>query len=150
VLLQQNPTAWSSSAGMFLLAARAASAGVLGGAVCSMLLGHWYLTAPTMSIQPLFRLTQFYGIALLLRIAVSAVVLATAGPLTFSSTQWTWFSIRWLAGLIAPLVMVVMVFRILKIRNTQAATGVLFASVILTFFGEMSAALLLAELKRPL
>ena len=43
-----------------------------------------------------------------------------------------------------------MTIRILRYRNTQAATGVLFAGVILVFLGEMSAALLLAELRHPL
>ena len=43
-----------------------------------------------------------------------------------------------------------MTLRILRYRNTQAATGVLFAAVILSFIGEMSAALLAGELQRPL
>ena len=53
---------------------------------------------------------------------------------------------RWLAGLLGPLVIACMADRILRYRNTQAATGVLFAGVILTFIGEMSAALLYTEL----
>jgi hypothetical protein len=42
-----------------------------------------------------------------------------------------------------------MVWRILKYRNTQSATGVLFAGVILTFIGELSAALLDKDLSHP-
>ena len=58
--------------------------------------------------------------------------------------------LRWLAGILGPLVISIMAVRILRYRNTQAATGVLFAGVILTFIGEMSAALLYSELHVPL
>ena len=57
---------------------------------------------------------------------------------------------RWLAGILGPLAIAVMAIRILRYRNTQAATGVLFAGVILVFIGEMAAALLYAELRVPL
>jgi len=42
------------------------------------------------------------------------------------------------------------VLRILKYRNTQSATGVLFAAVILAFIGETTAALLFREFHWPL
>ena len=42
-----------------------------------------------------------------------------------------------------------MVLRILRYRNTQSATGVLFVGVILTFIGEATAALLYRELSIP-
>jgi hypothetical protein len=57
---------------------------------------------------------------------------------------------RWLAGILGPICVAIMVWRILKYRNTQAATGVLFVGVILTFIGEMSASLLYHDLKLPL
>ncbi len=126
------------------------SAAVLGGATTGMLLGHWYLTAPTMSIEPLKRLTWILFAALLVRLAVSACGWLDAGGLIQGSLLWTWMALRWLAGILAPLVLAVMTDRILRYRNTQAATGVLFAAVILVFLGEMSAALLYAELGRAL
>jgi len=43
-----------------------------------------------------------------------------------------------------------MVWRILRYRNTQAATGVLFVGVIVTFIGELSATLVSRELHVPL
>jgi hypothetical protein len=61
-----------------------------------------------------------------------------------------WLALRWAAGVAAPAVLFVMVRRILRYRNTQAATGVLFVAVILTFIGEMTALLLEHELRRPL
>lgn len=126
------------------------SAAVLGGATTGMLLGHWYLTAPTMSIDPLKRLTRLLFAALVLRMAMSAWGWWHAGDVLHGSLVWTWMALRWLAGILAPLVLAVMTDRILRYRNTQAATGVLFAAVILVFLGEMSAALLFAESGRAL
>lgn len=115
---------------------------VLGANMVGMLLGHWYLTAPTMSIQPLFRLNAFVGISGALRLIVSAISLVLYVSLLTSSTQWVWVSMRWIAGVVGPLAVFVMVHKILKYKNTQSATGVLFVGVILTFIGEMTATLL--------
>lgn len=125
------------------------TAATLGGTVTAMLLGHWYLTAPTMSITPLSRLTQILGISLVIRCAVSILAWNMGSPALNGSLLWTWFALRWLAGILAPLVLCGMTLRILRYRNTQAATGVLFAAVILVFIGEMSATLLSQELSRP-
>lgn len=139
-----------TSSGLFLLVSQISTAAVLGGAVTGMLLGHWYLTAPTMSIDPLKRLSWLFGIAVVLRLLVSVAGWMLAGQGLTGGTVWTWFALRWLAGIIGPLVIAVMAVQILRYRNTQAATGVLFAGVILTFIGEMSAALLYHELHVPL
>jgi hypothetical protein len=66
------------------------------------------------------------------------------------STHWMWLSLRWSAGVIGPLVVAWMVWRILQYRNTQSATGVLFVGVILTFIGEMTGSLLFGALSMPL
>ena len=125
------------------------SAVLLGGAMTSMLLGHWYLTAPTMSLDPLKRLTWYFGGSGLLRLLVSGVGLALAWGLIGDDTHRLWLALRWTAGIIGPLVVFVMVWRILKYKNTQAATGVLFVGVILTFIGEMTGSLLYLELSAP-
>ena len=140
----------ASESGAFLLLSMISTAAVIGGAVTGMLLGHWYLTAPTMSIDPLKRLSLLFGIAVVIRLFVSAAGWLVAGQSLNGGTVWTWFALRWLAGILGPLVIAVMALQILRYRNTQAATGVLFAGVILTFIGEMSAALLYYELHVPL
>jgi len=136
--------------GAFSFLSNLATAAVLGGAVTGMLLGHWYLTAPTMSIEPLKQLSLYFGAAVVLRLLVSAAGWFLAGAVLHNGTHWTWFAMRWLAGILGPLAIAVMAVRILRYRNTQAATGVLFAGVILVFIGEMAAALLYAELRVPL
>jgi len=127
-----------------------ATAGSLGGAMTAMLLGHSYLTTPTMSLDPLKRLNLYFGIAVIVRAIISAIALAFVWNSLNGSTYWMWLSLRWLAGILGPLVVFVMVQQILRYRNTQAATGVLFVGVILTFIGELTAGLLFQELQVPL
>lgn len=138
-----------ATTGALALASLLATAAVLGGTVSGMLLGHWYLTAPTMSIAPLSSLTRALLIAVIARLMVSALCWWTGGDAIHGSLLWSWFALRWIAGILAPLILCGMTLRILRYRNTQAATGVLFAAVILSFIGEMSATLLSSELHRP-
>lgn len=129
--------------------AEISTASIIGAAVTSMLLGHWYLTAPTMSVAPLNTLTWWFFIAAILRLVVSAVVLFLGFDLLKDQIHWVWLVLRWVAGIAGPLVLCAMVWRIMKYKNTQSATGVLFAGVILTFIGELSATLLDKELSLP-
>ena len=117
------------------------SAAVLGGVVTGMLLGHWYLTTPAMSIHPLWWFNKAILGAVGFRMAASLWAVAGFGA-TEDSTHQIWLGIRWVGGIVAPAVMTILVWRILKHRNTQSATGVLFAGLILVFMGEMTAALL--------
>ncbi len=117
------------------------SAAVLGGVLTGMLLGHWYLTTPTMSIDPLWWFNRTILIAAGLRLGASCWALAGSG-LVESTTEQIWLSLRWLGGVLAPAFSCLLVWRILKHRNTQSATGVLFAGLILVFMGEMTASLL--------
>lgn len=127
-----------------------ATSATLGGAMVGMLLGHWYLTTPTMTTLPLNRLNFCFGVVLVLRLLLSAICLAFAWHQIEGGTQFVWLALRWFAGILAPLLLTVMVWRILKYRNTQSATGVLFVCVILTLIGELSATLLFQELSIPL
>lgn len=137
-----------------------ATAGVSGSAVGGMLLGHWYLTAPTMSTSPLNRVNVWLGAWSGLRLLLAIVAMAmfhgavfgegAAGSSGVSSTHLVWLSLQWLCGMLGPLACCVMVQRIMKYRNTQSATGVLFVAVIFAFLGEMAGALLRNELQLPL
>ncbi len=126
------------------------SALTLGGAMCGMLLGHSYLTSPTMAISPLLKLNQFLGLAGIVRGLISgSVLLAAWSDLNGESTS-IWLALRWLAGIGGPILVWQMVRRILAFKNTQAATGVLFVGVILTLLGELTGTLLLAVTGYPL
>ncbi|MCA9077806.1 MAG: hypothetical protein KDA93_22455 [Planctomycetaceae bacterium] len=123
---------------------------LIGTAVTGMLLGHWYLTATSMPLEPLIRLNQFFLSASLLRAVIAGVGLATCPEPVTETTHLVWLMLRWLSGIVGPFLMSILIWRILKYRNTQSATGVFFAGVILVFLGEMAATLLSNEVAFPL
>jgi hypothetical protein len=127
---------------------------LLGLVTTSMLLGHWYLNTPTMKLEPLKRLIALLVVTLGLR----ATVCLTGGVLEAMRETWTNFSpqtwglflaLRWLSGLIGVLVLAVLTWQTLKIPNTQSATGILYAAVILAFIGELTSELLSAGARYP-
>ena len=138
-----------------------AVAAVSGATVGGMLLGHWYLTTPTMSTTPLNRVNWFLACVAGDRLIFATVALwmfwpfsadgtTTIGAANWTSTHTVWLMLEWLGGILGPLAVAFMVVRILKYKNTQSATGVLFVGVILAFIGEMTGALLRHELQLPL
>ena len=126
-----------------------ASAAVLGATLTGMLLGHWYLTTPTMSIGPLSWFTRALAVAAIGRLIMTSISLSRFGFASQDLVHLLWLIVRIVGGIIVPLATAVVVARILKYRNTQSATGVLFAALILVFMGEMTAALLERDLRIP-
>lgn len=118
------------------------SAVVLGAMLTGMLLGHWYLTTPTMSIRPLWWFTRALLAAGAIRLIVSGLLVTTCGLPPLGMPSGLWFGLRLFCGIGVPIVVGMVVLKILEYRNTQSATGVLFAGLILIFMGEMMAALL--------
>ncbi|MDC0273196.1 MAG: hypothetical protein P8M30_15670 [Planctomycetaceae bacterium] len=150
VALVASEESLKTSTGWLIVVSEFATALVLGAAMTGMLLGHWYLTATTMSIKPLSTLTLWFGVAAGIRLLVSATSWLVFAPEMPSSTETVWLALRWIAGILGPLAVFVMTWKILEYRNTQSATGVLFVGVILTFLGELSALLLYRSLGIPL
>ncbi len=136
-----TPLLWS-----FQTLSNLSSGVILGGAMTGMLLGHWYLTAPTMSLDPLLRMTKLFGVAAGLRLLFSTIGLCWGWQEISGATTVMLLLMRWCFGIIAPLAVFVMTWRILKYRNTQSATGVLFVGVIVTFLGELSGILLFLQM----
>lgn len=123
---------------------------LLGGLTGAMLLGHWYLTATGMPLRPLEGATRLAQAAVVVRLAVAILgtLLAPEGVReSLLGGHFVWTLLRWLAGLAGPLILTLMTPGTLKYRNTQSATGVLFAAVILAFIGEAAAILLRTELR---
>ena len=133
-----------SPLGRTLLSVDFVSSGLLLGAVTTaMLLGHWYLNTPTMELAPLRRLLGFLVLAIVLRAimgAIGASMMIATKSLSYSDI--TFISLRWISGIFAPALMTKMTWETLKIPNTQSATGILYAGVILVFVGELVSQLL--------
>jgi hypothetical protein len=116
---------------------------VTGLTVHAMLLGHWYLNAPGMRIDALER-------AIDVALAVWGVtVVAAVGPLLApggigpgDATTWALVSLRWLTGIVALPILLVMSRRTLAIPNTQSATGILYVACLAAILGELTAQLL--------
>jgi hypothetical protein len=120
---------------------------VLGITIAAMFLGHWYLNSPTMALEPLQRLVILIGAAICLRAAVEAAGVALAlNQAPWPSTEgWSFLALRWLSGLVGAFALTVMAWKTLKIPNTQAATGILYVAVIVTFLGELTSLLMAAQ-----
>ncbi len=135
---------------VFAVGSELAASWLIGGAFTAMLLGHWYLTAPMMKLRPLQVLNRGLGAAAVARGVIAALAVLQLASFAPSQTQVIWIAMRWLCGILAPLAAVVLVHNILRYRNTQSATGVLFAAVILVFIGETTAAVLSRDLQWPM
>jgi hypothetical protein len=119
---------------------------VVGLTVHAMLLGHWYLNAPGMSVAALVRMIDWalaaWGVQLVLSLA--AVAVDPGAVRTADGTATALLSLRWLAGLIGLPILLVMSRKTLDIPNTQSATGILYVACLAAILGELTAQLLRA------
>lgn len=143
LVLEVQPTA--NQAWPLQLANVGAGACLLGASLGAMLLGHYYLTAPWMSLAPLQRLILAIAGASLARLALTAVgtvqwlSIETAGQTLSASEAAMYLGVRWVVGIAAPIVLAGMAWQTLKFKNTQAATGILYVVVICVLIGEVMA-----------
>jgi len=123
------------------------SALVMGFVTLAMMLGHWYLVTPKLSITPLKR---FAGGYILLSV-LKALELAAAYSF-YVGTSWEMprtemgyalahrevifalFRVTW--GVIAPLGFSYWIWETVKMKATQSATGILYAAMVCTLIGE--------------
>jgi heme/copper-type cytochrome/quinol oxidase subunit 2 len=96
--------------------------------------------------------------ALFASLAARAVLAAGALVFCISSADchplttevWLWLPVRWLVGLIAPLIFGMMAYSAAKIRSTQSATGILYVAAVCTILGELVGVLLARQTGLPL
>jgi protein NrfD len=137
-----RPAAWLSALSFL------SSALMLGGAVGTMITGHWYLVNHKLSIQPLRIATSIFIAASSLRLILVATMLAglwfrgeasqvaAIRHLFTLSGEGIFFIARLLFGLIAPLIFGYMIWQTVKLHSTQSATGILYAVVVFVILGE--------------
>jgi hypothetical protein len=149
-------TTWhetTTASGVVLALLDLASSGLLLGATLSaMFLGHWYLNTPTMELLPLRRLVVLMAAAVIIRAIVNGtgLVLHVRSTALLETTFWIFVGLRWLSGLLGAFLMALLTWYTLKIPNTQSATGILYAGVILTFIGELTSQFLSLDALYPL
>jgi hypothetical protein len=132
---------------------RSASGFLVGTTLTAMLLGHYYLTAPTMTIEPLKRAVRWIAFGLLARcfLAGIGVYVWSAAPLGLATDRLAVSSrillgARWGIGFVGTAMAVYLTWKTVQIRSTQSATGILYIATILVCFGELIALIQAAEL----
>jgi hypothetical protein len=121
----------------------------LGAAMSGMLLGHWYLVTPELSLLPIKRLTgallgALLAQGLLLALSVSpdlGVVPDSLGPrVQHLLAAYPYFLLgRALVGLVGTFGLAVLTMWLLREGSTQAATGFLYTAVLTVTVGELIA-----------
>jgi hypothetical protein len=121
----------------------------LGAAMSGMLLGHWYLVTPELSLVPIKRLTGMLlgGLVaqgVLLALTVSPEVVMLADPLAprvqHLLAAYPYFVLgRALVGLVGTFGLAALTMWLLREGSTQAATGFLYSAVMTVTVGELIA-----------
>ena len=138
---------WVGEELWFLQSAHALiSALVLGAGILAMMLGHWYLVTPKLSITPLKRYSASYillavltAIELLLNyflyVGLGDRPNTPAGhSLIHREVIFLMFRVAW--GIVPPLGMAYWIWTTVKMKSTQSATGILYAAMVCTMIGE--------------
>jgi hypothetical protein len=130
---------------VFNSASRLVSGFLLGATLTAMLLGHHYLTAPTMSIDPLKRFVRFIGWGLGARgfVALLGLALAHSGiagmdPGSLENGSTLLLMMRWGMGFVGPVLATILAWKTVQIRSTQSATGILYVAMTLLLVGELT------------
>lgn len=121
------------------------SAMLLGIITYSMTLGHWYLVTPKISVQPLVTAGLITWIVLGVKMASSLYY--TYKNYDFFEAQttlgsgyafnWLLLSMRMSFGYLVILGMSLFNWKLVKMRSTQSATGILYAMTFFVFIGEL-------------
>ncbi len=127
------------------------SAWLLGFVFAAMLLGHWYLNAPGMKLEPLKTLHRWAIAGTILRgIGWTCGFVLEWQLVSHKPEGWPFWSLHSGAGIVGTLVVLIMSWETLKIPNTQSATGILYVGVIFTFLGEVAGLLISRNTMYPL
>jgi hypothetical protein len=123
---------------------RLASAVVIGSTLTAMLLGHYYLTAPSMSITPLRGLVRWMSWTLMVRALLAGLgvwlLYRGAGESSLPSSVSPFFlAVRWGMGFGGTSLATYLTWKTVEIRSTQSATGILYIALALVLFGELAA-----------
>jgi len=137
-----------------------ASTVFLGGACTAMVLGHWYLVLPSMSVSYLQWIVKVHIGSMIVRVVVVGLAVAVAftfwapemGPRFdryIFSVNGIFFWQRVLFGLAGPAVLSWLTWETAKIQSTQSATGILYVDFFTVVVGEVLAKYLLLATRVP-
>lgn len=135
---------------------------LLGSALVTMILGHWYLIPPPLPFHHLVRGASLFLAASVLRTVAFAGSIASITTDTNPDMRLAahrlfqvdgdvmFFILRVFWGILGPLVLAVLVLRTARLRSNQSATGLLYVSLVFVLIGELLANFLLVQSALPL
>lgn len=119
---------------------------VTGAALAGMLLGHYYLVAPSLSFRPLRQMVRLVLGAVAIEAAVLAGVLVAASPAARTQMLTTYALPFWLlvigAGMVFTVAVTLLTAHFARIRANQPATAMLYVLIISVLMGVVPAHLL--------
>ena len=123
------------------------SSGLLMGAgLLAMLLGHRYLTAPSLSMVPLDALVRIFLWLICVACGLTAVNLSFSPDpdrmgraLRLQTFEGVYLWARILVGLVTPLLLAAMIRQTVRWRATMSATGLLYIAMLMVLIGEIFA-----------
>jgi hypothetical protein len=120
---------------------------VVGSTLAGMLLGHWYLVAPSLSFRPLRRAIDLVFGAVGAQALILGLVLLTASPAARDQLLRTQYALAfWLlvvgAGLVFTTAVAVLTRYFARMRANQPATAMLYVLIISAVMGVVPAHLL--------
>jgi hypothetical protein len=128
-------------------------ASMTGLALMDMLLGHAYLTASRMTMQPFRRLNNALAVATVLRVLVAVAGVLVINALRPVDRLWgihgLFIGTRYFVGFFVPAIFIYMAHDCIKRRSTQSATGILYVAGVLIFIGEIVGLYLVRETGLP-
>jgi hypothetical protein len=119
---------------------------LLGFSMAAMLLGHWYLVEPRLRIEELKRLSLVLIALIIIRFCfgtyfafslVSGKSEMEVYRFLLSGTPGIFILMRWVWGLLGPLILSYLIWGTVRIRSTQSATGILYVAVLFVLTGEI-------------
>ncbi len=129
-----------------------AGAAAVGTVLTGMLLGHWYLVTPALTVAPLSRINSLFFWSL---IAQAVLVVVNIGPWASGAAQmWEQYgAVFWLRvgiGIVFPLILAVATWQTCKLKAHMSSTGFLYVALACVLAGEIVSRVILFQTYVPL
>jgi hypothetical protein len=134
--------ATTGPAALSVLALSALLGGLLIGSINNaMILGHFYLTIKGLPLEALVRAGRTVAVVVLAKILLFGLVLGfwDGASEVLLGPEIVWTAWRVMFGFVGPLVLLWMVKDTVRLKHTQAATGLLYVAVAFALMGELAA-----------
>jgi hypothetical protein len=111
----------------------------------TMILGHWYLVTPKLSVSPLLHGLIACWIFLAVKTLISVYATYNAQEFFITNTELgsgysfnvMMLSCRFLIGYLALMIVSIFAWKLTKMNDTQGATGIFYVMMIFLFIGEL-------------